>query len=686
MHKSKLGITVVVLWMSLVFCASHGFAADSPSSNTSVPLKVEPFRYAAVNGYRQLFEAHHWMDSHYSGGINSAEWETKLPYDLQLRTDGHAIFGQNDYSAFARMDKEDKGYIQFDYQEFKKYYGNRGGYFSEFTSLSSPSLGRELSLDIKSLKTEVGLQFENLPDVKFIYEFEQKKGDKSRLTWASVTEGGMVRKIAPSFQEIDEKVHVFEIELEDVYRDWEWSASQKWESVSSDTLREEQQLSMTPVAADAKIRNHILKLDADSVETVIGVERWFLKDRLFVGNHYRYSQLENGEIERIAEMNERRSLESFTAPHQILDSPSTNQYYSHTWVGSILYNITKQLNTTAKTKAEFITKNGQSTLILDSTAAQIPDGSPNRFDVSNTDAKIGRMGENVSLRFMGIPKTALYLEGEAEQNRHWLSENRQSSSAAETVDREVLAHLYRWVGTIGAQAQPLDWLKGTWHYRRRYDNSRYNNLRYPSFTATAAKSVFIEGQNIKTDEIATRVTLKHWSKFEPTVRYQFRNRSYETWGWPDDQNESEAEDMSHTYTLDLVFYPKESLMATLSFSYQDAMTSTAARDVARFSIPAFDSDVVSTLLGFSYAPSDKLSWNSTLGYSAASNYSDIATFQLPLGVSFNRLDFTVGCDWKLKKDITLEPKYSFYGYWPTEDQSNQYNANVFWLNLKIQWG
>ncbi len=687
MHKPKLKITLMALWFSLALCAStSSFASDSSSSSSSVPLNIEPVRYAAVSGYRQLFEAHHWMNSHYDGGIDSADWETKLPYDLQLKTDGHALFSEDDYNLFARLEKEDKAYLQFEYQEFRKYYGNRGGAYSGFSSLSSAALDRDLSLDIRSLKTEIGLKLENLPDVKFIYEYEAKKGDKSRLTWATATEGGVTRKIAPSFQEIDERVHVFEVELEDAFHEWEWTASQKWEFVSSNTLREEQQLSTTSTAADKKIRNHILKLDAESLETVIGLERWFLKDRLFIGNHYRFSQLENAEIERIAEMNERRSLQSFANPHQILDSPSSNQYHSHTWVGNILYNINKQLSGSGKMKAEVITRTGASTLVLDSTAAEIPNQSPNRLDVSKNDAKIGRLGESVSLRFLGIPRTALYLEGDAEQNRHWLSENRQSPTASEQVDREVLAHLYRWVGTVGGQVQPLDVLKGTLHYRRRYDNSRYNNLRYPSFTATAAKSVFIEGQDMKTDEVATRVTLKPCRWFEPTVRYQFRNKDYETWGWPDDQNESEASDVSHTYTLDLAFYPKDDLLATLSFSYQDALTTTVAKDVERFSIPAFDSDVVSTLLSVSYTANEKLTWNTTLGYTEANNYADVASFELPLGVSFNRIDFTLGCSWKLKKDVSLEPQYSFYGYWPMEELENQYNVNVFWLNLKIQWG
>ncbi|MBI4352464.1 MAG: hypothetical protein HY593_00910 [Candidatus Omnitrophica bacterium] len=684
-------------------CLLH--AAEGSGADETLSVIAEPVRYSFVKGDVEKFRAHHWIKDGYAGGIQEASLDKNLPWDTTLSMEGHGLIDENDAGGKLSLKREGIGrgggkglwgflegenwvFLNMDYSEFRRYYDGTGGFYRRFGSLAFNETDKELALNIGKFSIETGVVLENLPDVTLRYEREFKDGAKSRLTWTDVKEGSVTRKIGPAWQDIEETVDVFEVKAKGKAAGFDWNGEQRWEFVRTDALREEKSLATTGVAADTKIRRQHQEPESDLITTILGAKRWFFKDKVYFGSDYRFSQIDSREVESIFETDANGVPTNFSNPKQIRDAHADNDYTTHTWVQSLKAILHPFWSLHTKFKAETIKRDGTSTYPADN-GGGAPDGTIDQIDVSEIDNKVVRWGEGVSLRFSGLPRTALYTEFEGEQVRNWLSEDRQSKVAGEVFSREVIAHMFRWTGTVGGRTSPWDFLALSAHARRHEDDIRYNNLRHTPQTASGAKSVFVDGQKIDTGEIAARIELRPCRWFRPAFRYQFQNRDYLAWGIPDDANRQESAATAHIYSFDLALQPLDDWLLTAAFSLQDIATKTPARFSSNSAVaaPTFNADVYSWLFGTEYAWRPEVILTGFFQYSRAANFNDFSDVGLPLGVDYKQMDLTAGCRWKVNKDMELEPKYSLYQYYANPDaEYGNYNAHLFWLEMKVRWG
>src|SRR5438046_1471195 len=83
-----------------------------------------------LDGDRAQFEQEHRLPgNHVFGGIEDLHYEQAIGSDAQLVLDGHAIFDTNDYKLRLNLSKQQLGYIQFGYDEFRSWYDGTGGFF-----------------------------------------------------------------------------------------------------------------------------------------------------------------------------------------------------------------------------------------------------------------------------------------------------------------------------------------------------------------------------------------------------------------------------------------------------------------------------------------------------------------------------------------------------------------------------
>ncbi len=695
MRATRWWVLAVVLGGSACAGGRAAIAADAEGSITTVPM-----RYIFVDGDSGKFRAQHWMNDGYAGGIKDASGHFTLPDGTEVSGEGHALIDANDFGAEFSIKKEHLGFLDFDYQEFRKYFDTGAGVHREFSTLQSPDTDKDLRLDIGKFGLETGLTLEGWPEIALEYEREFKDGTKSRLTWASAKEVGEARYIAPSWQEIDETVDSFALKANDDLAGFALHGEQRWEFARTEAMREEKFRATTGTASDTKIRQQDQGPQAIVLTTTLGSERSFLEDKVFVSSGYHFNRLNNREIETATETDAAGVRTNYSRGENKIDARADNDYESHTWVQSVMVNPSSAVSFGAKLKSEVITRHGNSTYPWYSeyvTSPEAFDGVMDHMEVTLSDAKAARWGEAFSLRFTGVPRTALYTELEFEQSRTLLREDRKSldgpdtgddSVATEVFSRETVTEVRRGAWTLGGRTSPWRFVDLTTQVRRRVHNNDYDDQR--ETVASGARSAFFDGQSTHTNEFSTRLTFKPCRWFRPSFRYQLRDDKYATRA--ESQPIVKTKSLSNIYTFDVMMQPLRDLTTTATFSRQTASTKTPARLISvdpgsglpRYSTPTFNADVNTWLFSADYAVRSNVTLSSMLQYTRANNFNDYSPSGQPFGADFRKLDLTTGIAWSPKQleDTSVQAEYGLYTYNPNENvETGEYTAHVLWLEV-----
>lgn len=676
MRTNRLCRLVVMVGATLVAGSSSRAGAADPE----ISVTLAPIRQVFVDGDEGKFRAHHWMKEGYTGGIKEFSLHHALANGLVVSSEGHALIDQNDIATELLIKKDQMGFIELNFTEFRKYYDDTGGSHRRFATLQTNDTFKELALDIGKLELETGLTLEGWPELTFAYEREFKDGAKSRLTWASVKEVGETRKIGPSWQDVDEIVDAFALTATDEIAGFALKGEQRWEFVRSEAFREEKALSTTGAASDTTITRQDIAPEATLMTTLINGERRFLDDALFFASAYHFAHMDNREFENILQRN---ADDTPAGTHNRYNARADNDYDAHTWVQNVVVAPWPWLSVGHKLKAEVIKRESNSTYPSDTTNPA--DGIVDTTEVSLNTNKATRWGEGLSLWVKGIPRTALYTELEFEQARVLMREDRQSlagqsaSNANEVFNRETVTDIRRGAWTLGGRLDPHPWLDVTAHVRRRVNNSDYDDQRESTASGTAL-SAFTDEQNVHTNEFTSRATLRPCRWFRSSFRYQFRDDDYSTRF--EAQDTVKAQMRSHIYTYDVVLQPLRELTATASFSRQAAATTTPARLASSANIPTFNADVQTWLFSADYAPAPNVTVTGALQYSSADNFNDFADRALPYGADFHKLDLTTGVAWAVNDGTSVAAEYALYTYNPNENvESGDYKAHVIWLEV-----
>lgn len=673
--------------------------ADEPEISAS----VLPIRYAAVSGSVGKFRAHHWMKAGFASGLKDLTAKFVLPNGTTVHSEAHAIIDENDLGAAIDIEKENLGFVNFDYTEFRKYFDTTGGSNRLLPVFSGTEAAKDLTLDIGKFGLETGLTLEGWPELGFGYEREFKDGAKSRLSWPQVKEGTITRKIAPSWQDIDEMVDMFALHANDELAGFTLRGEQQWEFVRSENYRVEEQLGRTGTTSDSKIRRQDQAPESNLMTTTLGAERHFLDDRVFTSASYHFAHLRNREFESLLEYDINGVSTNYTYPEQKPNNRADSSYNSHTWVGNLTTSPWQSFTFGTRLKSEVISRRSNSTYNHDfrytntSGSATAPNSIADATMYSLSDLKAARWGENISLRYTGLPRTALYTELELEQTRALMREDRRAvdgpdtgdgtTNVTETFNRETVASIRRGVWSLGGQVAPWPFLNITSHLRHVRSNTDYDDQRESDPGTTTARSAFFDGQGIQTEEFMLRTTLRPSKWLRSSLRYQLRTDKYAT------RVETEpivkTASRSHIYTYDVSLQPHRDVSATASFSRQNAWVTTPARYFQTIpfvnnssNIPTFKADVNTWLLGLDYTPPAPVSFNTTLLYSWADNFNDFSEVGQPFGAEFDRLDLTTGMKWQVRDGTTVGTEYAFYHYNPNDNvEPGDYNAHVIWFDV-----
>lgn len=674
--------------LSTVMIVSFSASVVQAQDATPVNITLMPFQTVSVKGDAQKFRALHWMNDGYSYGIKELTIDKALNKDIEASLEAHSIPNNNDNSVEMMLTKDSLGYLKTDYTSFRKYYDGTGGVYYPFTLHRSTTLEDDLKMDMQHFLVELGTKSPDEPGVGVAFERHMKDGRKSRLAWTAVKDAGVTRNIGPSWQDVEEITDSVALKSNGEFAGVKLSGEQKFEFFHAQSQREEKSLTSTGgTSADNKMRRQWQEPQSDLFTTTLKGDRWFLNEKNHVSLGYRFSNMDYSELENITEYNENGTPFNYSNPKSAINASANNKYKAHTTVGSFMSQLTRDLNLITKFKSEVISRRGVSTYPHDTTSGT-PDGVLNTTDVSNTENKIYRLGENLSLRYNGIAKTSLYSEVEMEQTRNWLTEERNSiagqsaAEAGEQIGRETLTHVQNMVYTAGARIVPSRTFNITTQVRHKINENDYDDIMETVYTS-GAKSAFFDALKTRGNEAIAKVAWKPVSQVEGVFRYRWIDTKY----MPRIENEAETESsaLSNIYSYDLNLQPVDPLFVTLSFSQDFSKVATPAGSAATANLPGFRSDSMNWLFSSSYVINEKVSLNGSYQYSIIDNYNEVAAPQF-YGTSNKSYDMTMGLTWNVNKTLSLQPHYSYYAYRTNQDaETGSYSAHVAWLDAKLVW-
>ena len=690
--KSAVLVGLILMTAVLPLRARADETTEAAQENTDSgrlkgSLTAVPVDYSFVSGDQSRYREQQWSRDGYQGGIEDFNLsESDHLEGVSAEINGHVMPRNNDYDVDAEIRKQGVGYVRFHYQEFSQYFDDTGAFYYPFTMLQSVDIGRNHELSIGEFGVEAGLAFEDLPEIVFVYNRHFKNGTKSRLNYGIARENGVSRGIIPTFQDIDEIVDSFELRESYTLKGFELKGRQYWENMEADMTRLEVNLSTDGVAANNKQRRQHQMPESHLFSVTQSIERWNRKETVFGGVAYHYLSVDSSEVEDIFELNASGDVTSFGSPKQIRNAAAHSTFDSHAWTTSLLVTPVSWLTAITKMRAELMNRKGSSNYPQDTT----PDGNINTTEISETEDRVGRIGEGLSLRAQLPFGATLYNDFELEQIRNYLSEDRNSlrgqsaPSAGEIFGRETIVHTRRGTWTIGVRAHPRPWLDTTGHYRYYRHNNDYDDQRETGSTASGAKSAFMDELDISTQELAYRMTLKPHPRVRPSFRYTFRLRDY----MPrvEDEADVNTEMDSHIFTADITLHPVNRVLLISGVSFENFMMQSPARNRVPY-VVTYNGNVMTWMNSVSWDVTERVNVSGGMNLSHADNFTDFTDSGLPLGVAYRQVDLNGAVRWQLAEALSIILQYGYNYFQPDADAgTGSYHASAVAVKTVVTWG
>ena len=657
----------------------------APTAKTDT-LKItavsQPFQVAAVSGDYHKYEAMTWQNRGYSGGIQDLSIQCASGDDVVIDASGSGIIGNGDYKGAYSITKKDVGYMDFDFKQFRKYYDTYGGIFQGL----SDSLSRDLFLDVGHIGFEAGITMPDLPNVSVYYDHDYKTGSKSMLDWSTNARASS-KKIAPSWEEINETVDTFGIKANHTQNGYHMTADQNWEMARWKTRGYEVNLSDTVGTGQDQIRQDQVQ-ETNVMTTTLGADKWYLSDKIFASSAYRFQHLKNQDRQNIQQftIGGGPRLTSTNKP----DGSAHNNQDLNSWVLNLMVSPWSWLSGTTGFKAEVLNRDASSYYPND-TAGTI---GVRDYDIrTNTESDTYKFAESFGLRFKAIPRAVFYADLSFEQSENHLKVKRTDvpgtgTSANDRMSRDAIVDEPVTIWTIGGDFQPLRFINLTSQFRGREKDMDFYDSPFRVVPGNARDGqVFLQWMHTNNIGFTQRATAHLSSWAQTSFRYLYDATDYTTRAVGDRENEK-ARMLSNTFIYDVSVFPASNLSMTGSLSQQLAETKTISACKA-LQIPAFTSNYYTWTFTTDYQPHKKVNLDTSLFYTIANNYgNNLSSNLVNYASAYDQLGLSIGCKWDINKDLSVKPQYGFQRYLPNEKSGigGAYDAQIFSLAITTTWG
>jgi hypothetical protein len=652
----------------------QGVIWDAPPVTNQLTFSATPmFGGISIYGNEHQFRAHHGQSQGLNGVLQELDYAERLDANTTLSLSGHAW--RDDYRVRAGLNRTELGFVQFGWEQYRKYYNDTGGYFPAL-SPTAPQLGRDLYLDIGKAWIDFGLTLPDWPRMVLGYEYAYKRGEKSMLNW-NATAPGATRNIGPGSKRITEDAHIVKFSLDHEFHGITIEERFRGEFFELQTRRTNRNARLPMTESVSESYRHFQGVNTLRLEKQFA-SRW-------LGSAgYLYSKL-NADAAFQNDMTFNTLIFQPRAPQITLERES------HIVNLNSLLGPFAGFTLSGGVQSEWTRQNGFGAGELN--RFNFPAAPPGTLAVTNTtlisDHDEHSLTESLALRFNRIPFTTLFAEARLQQRAIGQSDSDLQPSGDFMRDVDFSSRLTDLRG--GFSTSPWRNISLSSHYRHSDHESRYRNQQRPQ--PVGGYPGFITARDVATDEIVAKLTLHPARWFKTTLSCQLSTSDY----WTDTNpafsttppgnvsaggNLLAGEQEARLYSLGLTLIPWQRLHVTASFSYQDSTTTTAHNNSP--AIAPYRGDVYFATLSGNYALNEMTDLFASHSFSAADYRQNNFAAGLPVGIQYQQHTTQLGLARRIGPNATARLQYGFYHYdEPSSGGSNNYEAHAIYGMITV---
>jgi hypothetical protein len=667
----------------------QGVAWEQAQPERTTELAASPtVGWTTVSGDNKKFRELYWQREGWNGGVEDFELTERPGPDSKITAAGHVLL--DDYKLTLTAEKNDLGFTQFGWSQYRKYFDDSGGYYPSF----SPAIfdaDQDLHLDIGRAWADFGLTLPRWPRMVLGYEYQYEEGSKSTTQWGSVSDGTQTRNIYPAFENISEHTHILKFDLDYEADDARITDSFRgeWYSLATGQVNDGFD-QLGPAGGMATTTDDEKQTHFQGANTV-HLEKQFT-DWLFASGGYLYSQFNGDAAVDVSTINP-AFLDPATAAPGWNAQGIVLERDSHVFSVSTLLGPWEGLTLSLGTQNEWTRQQGSGSANVDLALA----GPPSQvillgpqFYYSAFDRST--FSQDVGVRYTKIPFTTLFVDGRFQQESIGQTEDETGGLTPfllETDATSILKDL-----RAGFNTSPWRRVSLSGQYRYYDDRSDYNNSAQESFGQPyEGYPGFILWRDLLTQEAEMKLNLQLAPWLKTSLSYQWLNSDYRTATEPvADPSSGLAGGISpggsllagtytsHTATFNTTLTPWRRLFLSTTFSYQNARTVTAANGST--AVAPYEGDIYSAMASGSYILNEKTDLTASYSLSIADFAQDNFAGGLPLGINYRQQAVRIGMKRRMGKGKTLSLQYSFYHYdEPSSGGFNNFNAHAIFATL-----
>ena len=629
-------------------------------------------RWIDVQGDQSKFRELDGMNSGFSGGVEHFSVFQQTTPDEKFSLEGHVLVPDQDVELKLAVDENDRGFVHAGFDEWRKYYDDRGGYDPAVIP-PELSLNRDLYVDNGRIWVDLGLTLPHWPQVVLGYEYDFKKGTESTLEWGAVNGA---KNIAPATQAIDEETHIIKLDVTHDFDNWHLEDNARVEFYTESNRSDETNtwLGGAPITQDDY--HHVQGMNTLMLEKQI-------RDWWFLSGGYYYSRLEGSDF-----------FNQTNSPNFEGNDPSswssgriTLRRESEIFSVANLFMPLDYLSLSLGTQNEWTHEEGF--------GASVPDFeiSTNAFTSANYDEF--KASQNANLRFTKIPFTVLFAEARSEEES--IGEYQQEEDPG-ALTNKTDATSDRYNLRTGFNTSPWRWFALDAQYQRQYSDTDYNHLidefvspYDPGAVAPAnGYPAFILNRKIQTDGFETKLTLRPANWLRATLTYQITATDYSSKTDPvffglspggpilDGRYDAQTYGFSATLTPWRRFY----LSGTFTYSQSRAVTA----DNGDASVVPYRGDIYTLTATATYALNPKTDLQAIYNFSHAGYGQNNSAMGVPLGLDFTRHGLIAGLTRRFSPRVSGTLRYEFDQYTePSSGGANNFTAHGIFATVAYNW-
>ena len=622
------------------------------------------------------------------GGIEDLHFQENLDKITTFTLDGHGIVDQHDYSFRLGVNRENLGYVKFNFENFRTWYDSAGGFFPPgdlHYSIGNDALG----LDRGEISFEAGLTLKDAPKVTFKYTHRYRDGEKSSTEWGAVDTVNGTRSLYPGFYDIDEKADIFQLDATHHIKATDFGLGLRYENGTINNS-----LNTFSFPDDPSVQRHITDQQGTSYDmlSVHAFTETWIKKNLFFSTGFMFANLDN----------------SFTGSRiygddfnvNVIPNPLNGYGYYNLDGGSHQQEYVLNLNLltiplNSLTIVPSIRVQDENYNADSSGTGSLSDFASEPF-VSNSESDLLEVRERVDLRYTGVTNWVFFAGPEWTQGQGNLTQNGGLTQIngigvppvqIETDDSHFYQKYFagaRWYPTRRITLEAGAYYKDD---RYNYDFLRDSTPNVPPPASQNSYPAYLVLQNFQTYDGNLRLTLKLPENVTLVSRYEFQYSTIQT--APDPISlltQADSSKMtSHIFGQNINWTPWSRLSLQLGGNLVISDTKTPTSDYTQ-AVLRSQNNYWTANFNANFVVDNKTDLNVGYFYYQSDNFEDNSTAGLPLGAAAREHGVTAALTRRLSQNLRLNLKYGYSNFDDVASGGhNSYEAHMLYSSLQYRF-